>query len=159
MINYIKGNLFDASMDSLLVHSISSDARMGAGIAKQFAAKYPIDVRLMQNRWRELGLNANILGDNYYTPKTENMHAVVHMFAKAYASRKPDSHDLLYECLDKAFQYAKDNGFDSISMPLVGSGLDAIYSRGINGVDWKKISEKIENMSKLYGVDIFVYYI
>lgn len=156
MINYIKGNLFDASMDSLLVHSISSDARMGAGIAKAFAKIYPEDVSQMRYSYEYGKKGLNGVGE-IYTSINKDKHSVAHMFAKKIARIKPENHDGLYECLEKVFNFAKNNDFDTISMPLIGSGLDAIKGRGINGADWKEISEQIILLMNKYNINVDVY--
>lgn len=40
-ITYVKGNLFDATKGSVLIHACNTQGIWGGGIAKQFAQKFP----------------------------------------------------------------------------------------------------------------------
>lgn len=164
-VKYIKGDLFSAPQKVLLAHSISSDARMGAGIAKQFAAIYPDDVRAMQDNWRLFGESKNQVGTNYYSIYSgskgvrDKRHDVVHMYAKTYANKKPKNHDGLYDCLEELLEFAQDGGYTSIALPLVGAGLDAIKEKGKNGSDWKEIEYYINMLFENTNIEVTVYYL
>lgn len=137
----VKGNLFKAPTNYYLVHCISADFAMGAGIAKQFTqkgiknylcSKYPI------YKW-------NNKGYALFAP-FETHKGVINLVTKARYFNKP-TYDSLREALIDSKQIITDG--DCIAMPLIGCGLDKL--------EWDKVRNIIFETFKNDNITIKVY--
>lgn len=124
-----QGNLFNAEPHYALAHCISSDAKMGAGIAKQFTEKYPD----MRNHLQMLPL---AVGD-VASYATKDGRLVFNLVTKRFYYEKP-TYITLKESLIEMRKVAEDKGITYIAMPTIGSGLDKL--------DWEKVKEVIEQV-------------
>lgn len=153
--NVIKGNLFDASPDCILVHCISADFALGAGIAKTFREEYGVAAAL------ELCYKINHWNNKGYcllTPSRDRNNnkrwLVANLVTKERSYHKP-TYDSLRQALENFKIYVFDcNRSESlenvqIAMPLIGCGLD--------GLNWEKVEAIIKDVFKDTKAEITVY--
>ncbi|XP_078500356.1 ADP-ribose glycohydrolase OARD1 [Lissotriton helveticus] len=134
----VKGDLFSCPATDSLAHCISEDCRMGAGIAVIFKKKFG-GIKELKNQNKKTGEVAFLKdGDRY----------VYYLITKKKASDKPT-----YESLRKSLEAMQDhclaNGVKSVSMPRIGCGLD--------GLQWEKVSDILENIFGETDIKITVY--
>ena len=101
------GNLFE-SKDSI-VHCISSDFKMSAGIARSFKQKFPYDFPESTNS----PLFVQQIDDRF----------IDHLVTKKSFLQKP-TNDSLRQSLEAMTNHAKKHKVTQISMPKAGCGLD-----------------------------------
>lgn len=124
-----KKNLFDMPNDYALVHCISADFALGAGIAKQFQQKYNT-----KNELRQRCQGYTFIGGDCLGTGSHDTRVVFNLVTKNRAWDKP-----LYEDLEKAlnelFIMCQIGGYNKLAMPRIGCGLD--------GLDWSKVKPMI----------------
>lgn len=134
-------DLFTAPEESYLVHCISSDFALGAGIAKEFAKRGVRDVlrEIYRPKWNNEGycLFTDIIGfDGAYN-----------LVTKEHYYDKPT-----YDTLKQALLSLKEqlpNHHITLSMPKIGCGLDKL--------EWEKVKEILFEI--FYDADVsFVVY-
>lgn len=139
----VKGDLFKAPTNYYLVHCISADFAMGAGIAKEFTRhgvrdwlcrKYP---GFHSREWNK--------GYALFAP-FETHKGVINLVTKARFFEKP-TYDSLREALIDSKQIITDG--DCIAMPLIGCGLDKL--------EWDKVRNIIFETFKNDNITIKVY--
>ena len=113
----VNGDLFSAGNEYFLVHCISSDFAMGAGIAKEFTTR-GVKRYLQENylpSWNGVGyaILAPLLG----------FQGVYNLVTKGQYWHKPTI-DTLYQALYYMKQYVKKG--DKLAMPKIGCGLDRL---------------------------------
>lgn len=151
-------DLFSLPQDYLLVHCISSDRAMGAGIAKVFRDKY--DIKTILCNYRDWGRGWNeidMIGKCVIVRRNEKCPwAVANLITKHNYYDKPT-----YETLEQSLMSLKRiliedeaYGFNSFSfnrklgMPLIGCGLDRLK--------WDKVSEIIKEVFADTDIEIVV---
>ena len=148
----ITGNLFTVDSDYYLVHCISADFAMGAGIAVQFrnmgvkdalekAFPYQDDY---SNRWEGFGRCILVSGVDRYK-------GVFNLITKKRYFMKPT-----YQTLTEALVALRDGYLErkgnldiKLAMPRIGCGLDKL--------DWEVVSKIIQDTFKDTNVEIVVY--
>lgn len=135
----IKGDLFKVSDEYYLAHCISSDAKMGAGIAVQFKKRFDLT-------------NTTRIGNTEGLPVgTAFMEGrVINLITKQRYFHKP-TYQTLESALNDMRTLVNDHKIKKIAMPKIGSGLDRL--------SWDKNREIIKEVFKGMDVDILVCYI
>lgn len=135
-----KRNLFDVENEYHLAHCISSDCKMGAGIAVEFQKRYKLK---------------NILLEKY--TKEERKHpacifekGIFNLITKEKYWHKP-TYQTLQGSLIVMKKYIIANKIKHIAMPKIGCGLDRLH--------WGKVREIIYETFKDLDIEILVCYI
>ena len=111
IINFVKGDLLKNR--GCLAHTVSSDLRMGRGIAYQFKSKFGrIDTLRKQKRY---------LGDTPYI--TDKGRKIFYLITKMKYWHKPHLHHI-EEALENLKEELLKRNIKSISMPKIATGLD-----------------------------------
>lgn len=142
-------DLFSLPTDNILVHCISSDFALGAGIAKTFAHRYGVKRRLYSSgqrlKWDGHGKCITLCATN------DCPFVVANLITKERFYDKP-TYDTLSEALEHFkkclyISYDEDDEY-KIGMPQIGCGLDKL--------DWNIVSELIKDIFKDTKADITV---
>lgn len=148
-------DLFTVSAEYALVHCISADFAMGAGIAKRFTAigtktaiielcgKPVIDYNGHTDRWS---------GDGYCIPvivKRNPSLRVYNLVTKERYWEKPTL-ETMKSALEHLKGHIKANGQKKLAMPKIGCGLDRL--------EWPKVREIIQDVFKDTEIEILVCY-
>lgn len=150
-----KMDLFKLPKEYVLVHCISLDCAMGAGIAKVFDKKFPnMKWRLIDcirgNKLRHpisIAYGYNYSEEGYISTEKQ---AVINMITKEKYWHKPTYDDFNAALLHVAFLCKKYN-IKKLGMPKIGCGLDRL--------EWEKVKEKIEEYFKDLDTEIIVCYL
>lgn len=137
----IKGNLFEVGTDYTLVHCVSSDFAMGAGVAKTFVEKFPkMKPYLIKNTIPTIG-NAILYSNDIYS------HDVFNLITKEKYYHKPtrQSFNNSIDALKRMCVYYDIN---KLAMPLIGSGLDKL--------NWNESSKYIQEVFADTDIEILV---
>ncbi|ARF10133.1 hypothetical protein Hokovirus_1_12 [Hokovirus HKV1] len=137
----INQSLFNTK-DNTIAHCVSSDFKLGAGIAKIIKNKYPILPEGPPN------LPKGIIG-NAHGIQNDDM-LVFHLVTKPKYYDKP-TYDTLTKSLISLKNQLLERNIKSISMPKIGCGLDKL--------EWSKVSEIIENVFSDTNIIVSVYYL
>ena len=139
----IRGDLFTAPVSSLLVHCISADFALGAGIAKRFAS---MDVKRqlisMGGRYKWEGSGYCII-----TGSKDGWN-VANLVTKQYAYGKP-TYNTLRQSLEHLKSICKEAGYSDLAMPTIGCGLDRL--------EWNKVKEIVKDVFEDTDVNITAY--
>lgn len=159
----IQGDLFTADKKAILVHCISQDCKMGAGIAKKFAemgVKEQLLLYHVNDRpWKGSGYIfvtprdkcpwkvANLITkDKYYNKPTYDTLSQALHHLKAWYLNEKRVHDLVtsdgtpFEALPT-----------TIAMPRIGCGLDKL--------EWIRVKQIIQDIFEDTDLTIEVYYL
>lgn len=136
MIEIIKGDLF-TSEDEALCHCVSEDLAMGKGIALLFKQKYG-NVQYLKSQNAKVG----------YFALLETEKKIFYLVSKKRYFDKP-TYESLKHCLIEMMNYMLVYGIKSLSMPLIGCGLDKL--------EWNKVKDIIEDVFENKGIKINVY--
>ena len=144
-MNYteVKGDLFTNKDADMIVHCVSRDAAMGAGIAKIFRQKYPDMPKYVLD-------TKPTVGDTVVYFDRENNRYIANMITKDRYFHKP-TYLTFSRALTSLYIKAKDLGVAHIAMPKIGAGLDRL--------DWEKNKEMIQNTFEGTEINITVYYL
>lgn len=132
---FIKGNLFKAPSHYYLVHCISSNCKMGQGIAVQFNTKFKLRDKLL----------------NKYTDK-ERKHPTVILEAGVFnlITKKNHFDKPTYDSLERTLwdlkAICKHEKIKYLAMPTIGCGKDKL--------NWKKVQKMIKYV--FYDMDIHI---
>lgn len=129
------GSLFDLPNDYILVHCISSDFVMGAGIASVFNHQYGIKEAVM-NKYRIynwIGHGYNLMVSSPQCPWT-----VANLVTKCRCFGKPTYRTLEEALRDLKTQLRNYPDITKIGMPRIGCGLDRL--------SWYKVSQIIQDV-------------
>lgn len=135
-------DLFTAPPDYALVHCISADFALGAGIAVQFQKRYNT-----RNELRSRCPNYKFHGGDCLGTGSRGTRAVFNLVTKKHSWQKPtykDLEDALYELLE----VANLSGYKKLAMPKIGCGLD--------GLKWEKVKSIIQSVFEWSDVEIMV---
>ena len=128
-------DLFSVTEDYYFVHCISADFALGKGIALQFKKSFD-----MKNKLKESGKSGKcILIDRVFNLVTKETYR-----------RKPNIESIT-ECLQELKKQVIENDIKKLAMPLIGCGLD--------GLNWKDISEQVKKIFDDVKVEILVCYL
>lgn len=138
----IKGDLFTSPETVALVHCISSDFAMGAGIAKIFTNKGVKDNLLKtypRNNWHNHGycLRAKMAERTVYNLVTKDKYW-----------HKP-TYDTLTQALTDLKDCCRQDNIKNIAMPAIGCGLDRL--------EWSNVENIIKKIFDDTDINILVY--
>lgn len=136
----IYADLFSVDNSYALVHCISSDFALGAGIAKEFAKRGVKDILIKNNerKWDNKGYCLVVATKN---------HIVANLVTKENCYDKP-TYDSLKESLIELRDWAIDHKVYKLAMPQIGCGLDRL--------EWPKVSAIIKEVFEDSGIAILV---
>lgn len=144
-INEEKGDLFDLPDEYVLVHCISHDCAMGAGIAAEFEKRFR-----MKSILKEF---IQIKKISYY-PHVIWTHTVgrfvINMITKEKYWHKPTREDFEL-ALDNLVELCRDSNVHKLGMPRIGCGLDRLQ--------WDWVKSKIEEKFADLDIEIQVRYL
>ena len=128
----VSGDLFSCDKSFCLVHCISADLGMAAGIAVRFNKEYDMKNKILASGKTYTGISC-IAIDN-----------VLNLITKRKYYDKPT-----YESLQEALEIMRDKyilpeSIDKVASPLIGCGLD--------GLNWKRVSAIIKEV--FFNVDL-----
>ena len=127
-------NLFSVPEDYYFVHCISADYALGKGIALEFKKRFD-----MKNKLRNSGQSGKCI----------LIERVFNLVTKETWRRKPTM-DSLTESLHELKRQVIEKDIKKIAMPRIACGLD--------GMDWKEVSEQVRGVFSDTDVEILVCY-
>lgn len=134
-----KGDLFNVNHKYYLVHCISGDFKLGAGIAVKFDIKYDMKYKLKKLYPSGVDGTTCILIDN-----------VLNLITKEKYWHKPT-----YTTLRKSLEIMKEiiikNNIKYIAMPKIGCGLDKL--------EWNRVKDIIQEIFKEIDIEILICYL
>lgn len=139
----VNGDLFKSDNTYTLVHCISRDCAMGAGIAVTFNNKFPEMKKQLKNTIRENDLQG------YFAILYRGERNVINLITKEKYWHKPTYSSLKMSLLN-AKQIILRNNIKHIAMPVIGCGLDRLQ--------WSKVSAMIKEIFADTDVEIVVYH-
>lgn len=147
----VKGNLFDVGPEYYLVHCISADFKMGAGIAKTFAdlgcrEEILKDWDGAYDYWKNGG---HIVWTSIPLMASRFPKGVCHLITKERYFQKPTYDDLceaLLDMRDSILFVGEENV--KLAMPKIGCGLDKL--------EWDKVREIILKVFEKTDFEILV---
>ena len=135
--------LFKSNPNYTLMHCISHDCAMGAGIAKTFDALMPDMKKQLKRTIRENDLTG------YYAMLYRGKRDVINLVTKERYWHKP-TYSSLKASLINAKQIILRNNIKYIAMPVIGCGLDRLQ--------WSKVSKMVKEIFADTDVEIIVYH-
>lgn len=163
----IKDDLFSDLKSECFVHCVSSDFKMGAGIAKKFSEMFGDILTLEKLTNKKIKNNVKIgniftLSRDYFEKdikeKYLNLKYVIYLVTKEKYYHKPTLESLV-ESLTFLKKFCDENKIKNISMPKIGCGLDQLswkdVKNSINKILTQAPLKKLENVMRI----IKVYYI
>lgn len=147
-----KGDLFDLDLEKYaLAHCISLDAKMDAGIAKEFVKRYPEMKYYLKRTIEENHLNYPVtLKYDLIVDYEGTEHVVYNLITKEKYWEKP-TYETLSKALDDLVWYCKQSNRKYLAMCKIGCGLDRL--------SWNKVKVIIEEKFKDLDIEIVVRYI
>ena len=139
----INGDLFESDEKYTLVHCISADCAMGAGIAKTFDSKMPKMKKLLKRTIRENNMQG------YFAILYQGERNVINLITKERYWHKP-TYSSLKASLLNAKKIAIRNDIKYLAMPVIGCGLDRLQ--------WSKVSVIIKEVFADTDIEIVVYH-
>ena len=134
-------DLFTVPKEYYLVHCISGDYALGAGIAVQFAKKYNMKYKLYEKY-------PIPDGDMYaYIGKALLVDNVFNLVTKVRYFKKP-AYNTLYATLVDMKEQCRKLNITKLAMPRIGCGLDRLK--------WDNVKEIIEEVFKDTDIEILV---
>lgn len=138
----IKGDLFALPHDFMLVHCISSDFTMGAGIARTFRDKYKVKAALRKKYVAYAWFDK---GRCLVTEPTDVCPYVVANLVTKYRHFDKPTYKTMKDALHGLKEYLGQHPeIKKVGMPLIGCGLDRLK--------WDSVSAIIKQQFE--GVDI-----
>lgn len=135
-----KGDLFDLKDTHLLVHCISRDCALGAGIASSFRRHFP---EMPNDLFRYMQVNDNAINRKCLI----YMNRVANLITKDRYFNKP-TYDSLRASLIELREIIIRKQYTKIAMPRIGCGLDRL--------SWKKVKLIIEEELGILDIEVVV---
>ena len=136
-------DLFTVSEDYMLVHCISADFAMGAGIAKEFTRRGVKRALLSNDTYTDVKEKVGLCFMTYAT----NWKAECNLITKEKYWQKP-TYDSLRQSLENLCSQIRDSSYMRLAMPRIGCGLDRL--------EWSKVKTIIENVFIHTDIEILV---
>ena len=144
MYKEIKQDLFKVDDSYTLVHCIAADAAMGAGIAVQFARRFPRMTSILRQSSLSVGTAM------VFFPNQDQDYTVINLITKERSWHKPT-----YQSFTESIQSMKDTveryRIAKLAMPKIGCGLD--------GLNWDICRGIIQDEFADVDVEILVCYL
>lgn len=141
----IKGNLFDAPGDAYLVHCISADFALGAGIAVEFNKRFD-ERRLLKEKYPTFMDIYHRLGLLGKTGTCILEGRVCNLVTKERYFHKPTLSSMRDALLNMKKKIPKDA---HLCMPTIGAGLDRL--------SWENVRKEIQDVFQDTDVTVTVY--
>lgn len=109
-----KRDLFSVQLPYHLAHCISTDAKMGVGIAVQFKQRFNLRQLDQLAKWNQL-----------YVGQSVHIDRVFNLITKQYYWHKPTPHTFREAILAMKNQAVRES-VTHIAMPTIGAGLDRL---------------------------------
>lgn len=135
-----KGDLFDLKDTHLLVHCISKDCALGAGIASSFRRHFP---EMPNDLFRYMQINDNAINRKCLI----YMNRVANLITKDRYFNKP-TYDSLRASLIELREIIIRKQYTKIAMPRIGCGLDRL--------SWRKVKLIIEEELGILDIEVVV---
>lgn len=135
-------DLFSVPSDYYLVHCVSADFALGAGIAKQFDQKFDMR-RKLKEAWSAPSSDYNVL-----VGKTLRVDRVFNLVTKERYFQKPTYRSVESALRHLREQYVDKFGITKLAMPRIACGLD--------GKNWTKVRGTIETVFNGANVEVLV---
>lgn len=139
-IKEIHKDLFLMPYKYKLVHCISADFALGAGIAKQFCNLYNTRTDLLK-MYKDKQYKDEIVGSILVTDN------VINLVTKRMCYQKP-TYESLKKSLEDMKKYCIDKNIKDIAMSKIGCGLDKL--------EWSKVKSIIFDVFKDTDINIVV---
>lgn len=133
----IREDLFNLPEDFQLVHCISVDAKMGAGIATEFVRRFP-EIKDLRSMTKEFPFK---IGECHWIDRTLSLITKQHYYGKP-------TYDTLTHALLSLRDMCIREHIDKIGMPLIGCGLDKLK--------WDKVRPIVHDVFKDVDIEIRV---
>lgn len=148
----LEQDLFTLSSDYMLVHCISSDYALGAGIARTFRDRYDLANKLKElgkRKWDDTGFCVIVnMDDNARLVSADKAtHRVANLVTKENYWNKPTMGTIRDALIDLRVQI-EDGDVRKIAMPKIASGLDR--------QNWEQVRLTIIQVFKDMRIDIVV---
>jgi O-acetyl-ADP-ribose deacetylase (regulator of RNase III) len=132
----VKGDLFDSGDN--MAHCVSSDFKMGKGIALQFRNKF--------------GGIDDLLAQGIHTGDVAILHPdhryLYYLVTKERYYHKP-TYESIYSCIESLKNHMVTHNLETLSIPRIGCGLDRLV--------WSRVKEMILDIFKDTSIKITVY--
>ena len=135
-MNEIQGDLFKVNEETYLVHCISKDYKMGAGIAIEFNKRY--------------NLRAKLSRINIQFPSCIQIGKVFNLITKEKYWMKP-TYETMHISLIALKKLCQEQGVRHLAMPKIGCGLD--------NLSWNRVKRQLTDVFKDYNIQIDVYFL
>ena len=145
MLTEIKGDLF-STQATVLCHGCNTKGFMGAGIAKEFHARFP---RMFVDYQKLCRLGQFTLGDCFVYEAVDGR--LIGNLATQEELGPHASFDGIAQSLQKLFKECLAHGHKTVAMPRIGCG--------IGGLNWIDVKGLIQKLSDQFGVNVIVYYL
>lgn len=137
-----EGNILQ-STENIICHQVNEDGVMGGGLALQIAKAYPEVEKQYKEFCNKL---TGMLYGQYQACKIGDKKYIANCFTQRNFVTNLEDIELVFKGL---LESCKLNNF-TIAIPFK-------YGCGIAKGNWKEVSKLFEELSKEYGVDIYVY--
>lgn len=139
-----RGDLFKSDNKYTLMHCISHDCAMGAGIAKQFDKLMPSMKNVLKNKIK----NDDLYGC-FALLYVNDKRDTINLITKEKYWHKPSYSSLKLSLLSAKNIIEREN-IKYIAMPVIGCGLDRLQ--------WSNVSQIIKKVFEDTDVEIVVYH-
>ena len=151
-INMIKGDLLSDKQVRTIVHCISQDCHMGAGIARDIKKKFSGMKEEILKQNPQVG---GILAYEHKHKKPDNRGkarwtTVLNMVTKKHYRDRP-TEDNFIRTLENLKDYCIKDGIYKINMPKIGCGLDKL--------EFEFVKREIERVFAGSGVEVNMYFL
>lgn len=148
MASFIKGNLFTIAKSGYIMHQVNCKDKMGAGVAKQFAAKYP-QIKEQYHEYNKKTPLAARLGSFQQVELAPNLIGVNSFTQFAFGNSAKTKvvytdEELLIRNLYRLNALAQANNTKAYIPDHIGCGLA--------GGDWNNIVAQLEHMDNIIVV-------
>ena len=125
MITYVQGDMF-ASSAIALVNPVNTVRVMGAGLAKQFAQRYPN----MLDGYRDACRSGQLTTGRVHVHRAADGHLIFNVPSKKHW-RDPSRIEYIADVMPAIVNALVANGVESIAIPPLGCGL--------GGLQWSQV--------------------
>ena len=142
MIKYIKGDLFMSK--NSLAHCVSLDFKMGAGIAKEFAKRFPHLRGYLLNEWILKIGHCAVVHQN--PDDMMDKRVVFNLITKDKFWQKPTL-QIMEQAIKDMFYFCEYFNISNVSMPKIGCGLD--------NLNWKDVEVLIKKYQGDTNIEVY----
>lgn len=141
MINYYEGTVFNTDANAI-VNTINCDGFMGAGLALEFALRYPNMLKDYENKCKNKQIKIGLI--DYF--KDQNITIV--NFPTKNSFKYPSNIAWIKQGLQNFRDTYKSNNITSVAFPKLGC------SNG--GLDWDIVKNEMEKYLSDLDIDIYI---